>query len=257
MLRQQKARCRGREGSSAESWLGGQLLVGDVKSGPAGSASMTSAPSGTVTFLFTDIEGSTGLWERWPDAMKSALARHHGLLNKAASEHHGYVFQIVGDAFCIAYGSAPDALCTALAAQRALSAETWGVTGPLRVRMALHTGSAQPQDGQYASNRTFNRISRLLSSAHGGQILLTLATEELLRDHLPPSVGLHDLGQRRLRDVIHPERIFQVTASDLPSDFPALKLPAAEDGPGEGTTSRALTDRMRSGPLVGRGDLIQ
>jgi class 3 adenylate cyclase len=218
---------------------------------------MTSAPSGTVTFLFTDIEGSTALWERWADAMKAALGRHHALLNAAASEHHGYVFQIVGDAFCIAFGSAPDALGTALTAQRALRAETWGATGPLRVRMALHTGSAQPQDGQYASNRTFNRISRLLSSAHGGQILVTLATEELLRDHLPSSVGLHDLGQRRLRDVIHPERIFQVTASDLPSEFPPVKLPAAEDEPGEGTTGRVLSDRMRSGPMVGRSDLIQ
>ena len=218
---------------------------------------MTSAPSGTVTFLFTDIEGSTALWERWPDAMKAALARHHALLNAAAAEHHGYVFQIVGDAFCIAFGSAPDALGTALTAQRALRAETWGATGPLRVRMALHTGSAQPQDGQYASNRTFNRISRLLSSGYGGQILVTLATEELLRDHLPPSVSLHDLGQRRLRDVIHPERIFQVTASDLPSEFPPVKLPAAEDEPGEWTTGRALSHRMRSCPMVGRGDLIQ
>src|SRR5215472_15887251 len=172
---------------------------------------MTSAPSGTVTFLFTDIEGSTALWERWPDAMKAALARH-------------------------------DALRMALTAQRALRGEMWGATGPLRVRMALHTGSAQPQDGQYASNRTFNRISRLLSSAHGGQILVTLATEELLRDHLPPGVDLHDLGQRRLRDVIHPERIFQVTASDLPSEFPPLKLPVADE-PGEGTTGRALSDR--------------
>ncbi len=218
---------------------------------------MIPAPSGTVTFLFTDIEGSTALWERWPDAMKAALARHHALLNTAALEHQGYVFQIVGDAFCIAFGSAPDALGMALTAQRALCAEAWSATGPLRVRMALHTGSAQPQDGQYASNRTFNRISRLLSSAHGGQILVTLATEELLRDHLPPSVGLHDLGQRRLRDVIHPERVFQVTAPDLPSEFPPLNLPAAADEPGQETTNRALSDRMRSGPMVGRGDLIQ
>jgi len=217
---------------------------------------MTSPPSGTVTFLFTDIESSTALWERWPDAMKAALARHHALLDAAASEHHGYVFQIVGDAFCIAFGSAPDALGTALTAQRALRAETWGATGPLRVRMALHTGSAQPQDGQYASNRTFNRISRLLSSAHGGQILVTLATEELLRDHLPPGVDLHDLGQRRLRDVIHPEHIFQVTASDLPSEFPPVNLAVAEDKHSEGITGRALSDRTRSGPMVGRTDLI-
>ena len=218
---------------------------------------MTSAPSGTVTFLFTDIEGSTDLWERWPDAMKAALAQHHALLHAAALEHHGYVFQIVGDAFCVAFGSAPDALGAALTAQHALHAERWGATGPLRVRMALHTGAAQPQDGQYASNRTFNRISRLLSSGYGGQILLTLATEELLRDHLPPGVGLRDLGERRLRDVIHPEHIFQVMAFDLPSEFPPVKLAAVEKENGEEIINRALSDRARSGPLVGRSDLMQ
>ncbi len=212
---------------------------------------MTSAPSGTVTFLFTDIEGSTDLWERWPDAMKSALAQHHTLLNAAAAEHHGYVFQIVGDAFCIAFGSAPDALGAALTAQRALRAMEWGATGPLRVRMALHTGAAEPEDGQYASNRIFNRISRLLAGGFGGQILLTLATEELLRDHLPLGVGLRDLGERRLRDVIQPEHIFQVTAPDLPSEFPPVKLAAVEE------QNRVLSDRSRSSPLIGRSDLVQ
>src|SRR4051794_13826379 len=117
-----------------------------------------TAPTGTVTFLFTDIQGSTALWERWPDAMKLALARHHAILGDAMTLYNGHVFQIIGDAFCVAFGSAPDAMQATLHAQRALLTEAWAETGPLQVRMALHTGMAELHESQYRSNRTFNRL---------------------------------------------------------------------------------------------------
>src|SRR5579864_1571050 len=98
-----------------------------------------SLPSGTVTFLFTDIEGSTRLWEQHPEAMRSALARHDALLRKAIESHHGHVFKTVGDAFCAAFATAPEALAAALAAQRALASERWPEETTLRARMALHT----------------------------------------------------------------------------------------------------------------------
>ena len=189
---------------------------------------MIQAPAGTVTFLFTDIEGSTRVWQQHPEAMPAALRRHHALLSESIAAHGGYVFQIIGDAFCAAFSTAGDGLAAALAAQRSLAGEAWGETGALRVRMALHTGSAQLQvgeftSGEYASGLTLSRAARLLSAGHGGQILLSLATAELVRDHLPTDTTLRDLGPRRLKDLIRPEQIFQVVASDLPADFAPLK----------------------------------
>src|SRR4051812_26336476 len=110
---------------------------------------MPERPTGTVTFLFTDIEGSTKRWERQPAAMQAALARHDALLRKAIEARGGYVFKTVGDAFCAAFATAPDALAAAIAAQRALHGEPWGEIGPIRVRMALHTGAAQERDTDY------------------------------------------------------------------------------------------------------------
>jgi class 3 adenylate cyclase len=188
----------------------------------------STAPTGTVTFLFTDIEGSTQLWQAFPTAMKDALSRHHALLQEAVDSHNGYVFQIVGDAICAAFPTAPAAVAAAIAGQHALARESWGETGPLRVRMALHSGSIEVRagayrSGEYASGLTLSRTSRLLSAGHGRQILLSHATEELARDDLPPHVGVRDLGERRLRDLVRAEHIFQVVASDLPSEFPPLK----------------------------------
>ena len=185
-------------------------------------------PTGTVTFLFTDIEGSTRLWQAFPAAMKEALARHHALLQEAIDAHNGYVFQIVGDAICASFRTAADGVAAALAAQHTLARESWGETGPLRVRMALHTGSTDIRagayrSGEYASGLTLSRASRLLSAGHGGQILLSHATEELVRDDVPSHISLRDLGERRLRDLVRAERIFQVVGPDLPSEFPPLK----------------------------------
>ncbi len=189
---------------------------------------MAQPPAGTVTFLFTDIEGSTRLWQQHPDGMDAALKRHHALLNTSIAGHGGYVFQIIGDAFCAAFTTANDGLEAALQAQHLLSTEKWDTTDPIRVRMALHTGKAEIQpgaftSGEYASGLTLSRTSRLLSAGHGGQILLSLATSELVRDHLPADITLHDLGARRLKDLVRPEHIFQVVAPGLPSDFAPLK----------------------------------
>ena len=185
-------------------------------------------PTGTVTFLFTDIEGSTKLWQQHPDAMPNALACHHAILNETIAAHGGYVFQIIGDAFCAAFSMARDGLDAAIAAQRALRDATWGETGAIRVRMALHTGTADVRvgehtSGEYVSGLTLSRAARLLSAGHGGQILLSLPTAELVRDHLLPETILRDLDAHRLKDLIRPEHIFQAVVPDLPSEFPILK----------------------------------
>ena len=183
---------------------------------------MINLPSGTVTFLFTDIEGSTQWWEEHPEWMSHAFARQEAILRAAAAAHGGYVYKMIGDAFQIAFETAPDALMAAIEAQRALQAEPWGEFGPLRVRMALHTGVTEERDDDYVGP-VLNRLARLLSASQGSQILLTQATYELVRDSVPGEVNLQDLGIHRLRDLIRPEHIYQATAPDLPSDFPALK----------------------------------
>ncbi|MSP12993.1 MAG: adenylate/guanylate cyclase domain-containing protein, partial [Chloroflexi bacterium] len=185
---------------------------------------MSSLPSGTVTFLFSDIEGSTKLWQAHPEAMKSALARHDALLRATIEAHGGYVFKTVGDEFCAAFPTALAALAAALAIQRALHAEDWagGGTPPLRVRMGLHTGAADVRDGDYFG-ATLSRVARLMAAGHGGQTLLSAAVQELVQDDLPHGVTLQDLGERRLRDLVRPEHIFQLVALDLPAEFPPLR----------------------------------
>src|SRR5919202_3714675 len=183
---------------------------------------MPSPPTGTVTFLFTDIEGSTKMWEHNAQAMQAALARHDDILRVAIEEHGGYVFKTVGDAFCAAFPTASDALQAGLEAQRGLFEEQWAQTGPLRVRVALHTGATEERDGDYFGP-PLNRVARLLSAAHGGQVLLSLPTQELVRDQLPAGTGLRDLGEHRLKDLFRPERVFQLVASGLPSEFPPLR----------------------------------
>jgi hypothetical protein len=135
---------------------------------------MSSLPTGTVTFLFTDIEGSTALWERHRDLMQAALAQHHAILRASIESNAGHVFNIVGDAFCAAFATAPAALAAAVAAQRALQST---INDPesiiIRVRMGLHTGSAEAIDHDYRSGPTLNRVARVMSLAHGGQILLS------------------------------------------------------------------------------------
>jgi class 3 adenylate cyclase len=183
---------------------------------------VASPPTGTVTFLFTDIEDSTKMWERSPQAMQAALARHDEILRWAIEERGGYVFKTVGDAFCCAFWTATDALDAALEVQRTLFDEEWQETGRLRVRMSLHTGAAEERDGDYFGSPV-NRVARLLSAAHGGQVLLSLATQELVRDQLPVGRSLMDLGERHLKDLFRPERVFQLVSAELPSEFPPLR----------------------------------
>jgi predicted ATPase/class 3 adenylate cyclase/Tfp pilus assembly protein PilF len=179
-------------------------------------------PSGTVTFFFTDIEGSTQLWEQRPEAMGQALARHDTLLRNAVEFHGGVIFKTTGDGICAVFTRAADALTATLAAQHAFQQEMWGETGSLHVRMALHTGAADLRSGDYFGSPV-NRVARLLAAGHGGQILLSLAAEELVRDELPALVELRDLGIHRLKDLTRPEHIFQVVTSSLPAEFPPLK----------------------------------
>ncbi|MCW5849287.1 MAG: tetratricopeptide repeat protein [Anaerolineae bacterium] len=183
---------------------------------------MPAPPTGTVTFLFTDIQGSTQLWERYPDAMPAALARHDAILRQTIETHHGYIFKTIGDAFCAAFARAPDALAAALAVQTSLAGEAWGEIGTIRVRMALHAGVTDERDGDYFG-APVNRVARLLAAGHGGQVLLSETLSTLVRDHLPANVDLLDRGEHRLRDLVRSEHIYQLVSPTLPADFPPLK----------------------------------
>jgi predicted ATPase/class 3 adenylate cyclase len=184
---------------------------------------MVDLPSGTVTFLFTDIEGSTALWERDHQAMAMAVDRHFQLLRAAIEAHDGVLFKIVGDAGQAAFPTAPAAVAAAIDAQRSLVTATWSeIDHPLSVRMAVHTAAAEPRDGNYLTPG-LNRLSRLLAAAHGGQVLLSRSTQDLARDALPPGTILRDLGEHPLRDLDRPERIFQLLHPDLPGDFPPIR----------------------------------
>jgi predicted ATPase/class 3 adenylate cyclase len=182
-------------------------------------------PSGTVTFLFTDIEGSTKLAQQYPDAMPALLARHNEILNQAIESHSGFVFQIVGDSFSAAFHSASDALNAALEAQRHLYNEAWS-PAPIKVRMGIHTGVAQLindslQTG-YSGYATLALTQRIMTVGHGGQILLSETAHDLTRDKIPAQAQLVDMGERSLKDVLRPEHLYQLTVPDLPSEFAPL-----------------------------------
>jgi len=203
---------------------------------------VANLPTGTVTFLFTDIEGSTGLWERYPEAMSLALSRHDEILRAVIGANNGRVVKTAGDGFHAVFSTATEALEAALEAQRALLSEEWAETGPLRVRMALHTGAAtEERDGDYFGPPV-NRAARLLSAAHGGQVLLSAVTHELVRDQLPEEGNFRDLGEQHLKDLFRPERVFQLMASGLASEFPPLRTLQA----------RLNNLPLQPTPLVGR-----
>ncbi|MBV8262917.1 MAG: adenylate/guanylate cyclase domain-containing protein, partial [Candidatus Eremiobacteraeota bacterium] len=189
-------------------------------SGASQRASPT-LPSGTVTFLFTDIEGSTQRWESHRAEMESAVSRHDALLRTAVAAHGGVVFKTVGDAVCAAFARPQDALAGAVDAQRALDTEDFGAVGGLRIRMAVHTGTAQERDGDYFGP-TVNRVARLLAIGHGGQVLVSGATAQLLHGVMPPQTSLRDLGEHQLRDLARPEQVHQLAATGLGEIFPTL-----------------------------------
>ena len=183
---------------------------------------MSEPFSGIVTFLFTDIEGSTRLWETDPAAMSAALADHDAILRAAINQAGGEIFKTVGDAFCATFAMPTRAIAAAVAAQQGLVEPRNGGAPALRVRMAIHTGHAENRDGDYFGP-PLNRVARLLATAHGGQIVVSRAAGELARDDLPPDIALRDLGEFTLRDLQHPERVLQVIAPGLPTDFPPLR----------------------------------
>jgi len=183
---------------------------------------MAELPTGTVTFLFTDLEGSTRLWEQHPDAMRDALARHDEILREAVEKRGGHVVKTTGDGLHAAFATAHDATSAAVDAQRALDRESWPLPDPLQVRMGLHTGEADIRDGDYYGTAV-NRASRIAAVAHGGQIVCSRATEELVRDALSPDAQLVDLGDHQLRDLARPEHIFQISGDGLRDEFPPLR----------------------------------
>jgi len=193
---------------------------------PSRQRSAIPVPTGTVTFLFTDIEGSTRLWATQHDAMKAALARHDALLREGIEAHGGHVFKTVGDAFCAAFATAVNALEAALAAQRALGAERWPDRAAIHARMALHTGAAETRDGDYFGP-PLNHVARLLAIGHGGQTLVSEITHDLSRDRLPAGTTLKSLGEHSLKDLSRRETVFQLCHPDLPQAFPPLKTQLA------------------------------
>lgn len=182
----------------------------------------TALPTGTITFLFTDIEGNTKLWETHPEAMQAAVARHDVLLQEAIVKSGGYLVKSTGDGVVAAFHTAADALHAALSAQQVLTREVWPPAIHLLVRMGLHTGTAELRGGDYFGP-ALNRAARLMASGYGGQVLLSEAAQELCRDVLPDSAGLRHLGEHRLKDLTRPETVYQLLHPDLPDNFAALR----------------------------------
>jgi predicted ATPase/class 3 adenylate cyclase len=202
-------------------------------------------PTGTVTLLFTDIEGSTQHWEERPDEMSPALRRHDELLRAAIEAHGGHVFKTMGDQFCAAFFEASDAIAAAADAQHTLANEDWSAVGGLAVRMALHSGATDERDGDYFGPAV-NRVARLLGIVHGGQIVASGATALLLRGLMPQRTELRDLGEHRLKDLIEPEHVWQLVAPGLRETFP----PLASLGSLPNNLPRQVT------PLIGREDVL-
>jgi predicted ATPase/class 3 adenylate cyclase len=189
---------------------------------------LTELPRGTVTFLFTDVEGSTGLLQRHQLAYPRAIALHHVILRGAVESGRGAVFETVGDAVYAAFARVEDAARAAADAQRGLADAAWPETGPLRVRMAIHVGDVELSEGHYFGPALY-RCARLMALGHGGQVLLSAVAAGILADIGPRDMGVRDLGEHRLKDLLRAERVYQLTGPGLDGDFPALR--ALDEGP--------------------------
>jgi predicted ATPase/class 3 adenylate cyclase len=174
-----------------------------------------------LTFVFTDLESSTRLWERFPDAMQAAMERHDAILRRAVEGANGRVVKVTGDGVMAVFPDASDGVRASLEAQQALRSEVWGETGPLRVRMGIHVGDAQSRGGDFYGP-SVNRAARIMAAGHGGQVLLSSLAAELAEGRLPREARLRDLGEHRLKDFSQPEHVFQLVAPTLPGDFPPL-----------------------------------
>jgi predicted ATPase/class 3 adenylate cyclase len=181
-----------------------------------------SLPTGMVTFLFSDIEGSTERWERHREAMRAALRRHDDLLRESIERHRGHVFKTMGDQFCAAFSQPSDAIAAAADAQKAIGDEDWSAIDGLLVRMAIHSGVTDERNGDYYGPAV-NRVARLLAVGHGRQVILSGFTADLIRHHLTHPLTLRDLGTHHLKGLAQPERVFQVVSPGAPQSFPELR----------------------------------
>src|SRR4029453_11908993 len=178
---------------------------------------MAELPRGMVTFLFTDIEGSTPLWEREPDHMRVALARHDAIFRTTIATAGGHCFKTVGHAFQAAFALPAQALAAALAAQRAFATQSWETSEPLRVRMGIHVGPAVAADNDYSTTHTLNRVARIMAAGHGGQILLSREVADLVRRDLPTDVTLREMGTHRMKGLTPWDPFFKFVAPVCPA----------------------------------------
>jgi predicted ATPase/class 3 adenylate cyclase len=179
-------------------------------------------PSGILTFFFSDLVDSTTLWEKYPEAMGAALSRHDHLLKDAILQHKGRIIKSTGDGIHAVFISPKEAVLAAVSIQRSMQSESWENIAPLLVRIGLHTGNAQYREGDYYGN-TVNRAARLMSIGHGGQVLLSKATRELVKDDLPKGIELQNLGSQSLKGLSLPEEVYQILIPGLLMEFPPLK----------------------------------
>jgi predicted ATPase/class 3 adenylate cyclase len=210
---------------------------------------MAELPSGTVTFLFSDVEGSTRLLARLRGRYAEVLAEHQRLLRAAFDEHDGREVHTEGDAFFVAFARASDAIAAAVSAQRSLASQRWPEGVEVRVRIGVHTGEAAVRLDDYVG-LDVHRAARICAAGHGGQVLISSSTRELVADELPPDVALRDLGEHRLKDLDRPEHLFQLVVGDLPADFP----PLASLSPGSGGANRLPPSPNRT---IGRADDVR
>src|SRR5215472_8100725 len=199
-----------------------QLGLGDMLHRWSGGAGMRELPTGTVTLLFTDIEGSTRLLHHLGERYSEVLAECRALMRAAFHEYHGHEVDTQGDSFFVAFARASDAVSAVVAAQRALANHSWPVGTTVRVRMGLHTGEPMRSTEGYVG-LDVHHAARIMSAGHGGQVLLSQTTRDLVKQTLPPGVSLRDLGAHRLKDLQLPSQLFQLVIPGLPSDFPPLK----------------------------------
>jgi predicted ATPase/class 3 adenylate cyclase len=222
------------------------------------AAPITELPSGTVTFLFSDVEGSTRLLTRLPERYAEVLGEHQRLLRAAFDAHGGREVHTEGDAFFVAFTRAGDAIAAAVSAQRSLASQRWPEGADVRVRIGVHTGEAEVRHDDYVG-LDVHRAARICAAGHGGQVLISASTRELVADELPGDVALKDLGEHRLKDLDRPERLFQLVVGALPAEFPPLGslspgvgrtdglAPAPNQTIGREGDVRAIADRLRAG----------
>jgi YVTN family beta-propeller protein len=216
---------------------------------------MTDLPSGAVTFVFTDIEGSTRLVRRLRARYAEVLGEHQRLLREAFSQHGGHEVDTQGDAFFYAFGSAYEAVLAAIDVQRALSGYEWPEEAEVKVRIGIHTGQAVPTNGRY-TGLAVHRAARICSAGHGGQVLVSQATQSLLEDEEEEGdlgVDMLDLGNQRLKDIERPVRLFQVTAPGLPTEFPP---PRGEAPPTDALEATMALPVWRRRPVIAAGGLV-